>query len=81
VTVCHPERVWNDKLPDGRDPRPVYWIVMGLVAILGGLAWWAIILNGRVGVSPRGLEFVLIPIGLGAVIYGAVLHARARRRR
>jgi len=54
---------------------------MGLVAILGGLAWWAIILNGRVGFSLRGLEFVLIPIGLGAVIYGAVLLARSRRQR
>jgi hypothetical protein len=54
---------------------------MGLVAILGGLAWWVIILSGRVGFSPKGLEFVLKPIGLGAVIYGTVLLARSRRQR
>lgn len=81
MAICHPERVWNDKLPDGRDPRPVYWIVMGLAAILGGIAWWAIILSGRVSFLTKGLEFFLIPIGLGAVTYGAVLLARSRRPR
>jgi len=78
---CHSGWVWNDKLPDGRDPRPVYWIVMGSLTVLGGVAWWAIVLSGRVGFSSRGLEFALIPIGVGAVIYGAILLARARRRR
>jgi hypothetical protein len=72
--------MWNDKLPDGRDPRPLYWIVLGLFAALGGIAWSALVLSGRMAPSFKGLEFFLVPIGIGAMIYGVVLLVRSRRQ-
>jgi hypothetical protein len=77
---CHAERMWNDKLPDGRDPRAVYWIVMGLFAALSGIGWLALVLNARVAPSLRGLEFFLVPVGIGATLYGVVLLVRSRRQ-
>jgi len=73
--------MWNDKLPDGRDPRPIYWIVLGLFGALLGIGWSTLVLSGRMGPSQRGLEFFLVPFGLGATIYGVVLLLRSRRRR
>jgi hypothetical protein len=72
--------MWNDKLPNGREPQPVYWIVMGLVAALGGIGWSALVLSGRVAPSFKGLEFFLVPVGVGAMIYGIVLLIRSQRR-
>jgi len=73
--------MWNDKLPDGRDPRPIYWIVLGLFAALLGISWSTLVLTGRMDPSQRGLEFFLVPLGLGAIIYGVVLLLRSTRRR
>jgi hypothetical protein len=53
---------------------------MGLVAALGGIGWSALVLSGRVAPSFKGLEFFLVPVGVGAMIYGIVLLIRSQRR-
>lgn len=70
----------NDKLPDGRDPRAAYWLVMGLVAALSGIGWLALVLNARVAPSLRGREVSLVPVSIGATRYGVVLLVRSRRQ-
>lgn len=73
--------MWNDKLPNGRDPRPVYWIVAGLFSLLLGIGWLALVAVGRMPSSIRGLEFLFVMLGIGATIYGFVLVDRSRRKR
>ncbi|KPG82352.1 hypothetical protein [Frigoribacterium sp. RIT-PI-h] len=73
--------MWNDKLLDGRDPRPIYWIVMGLFSLLLGIGWLALVAADRTPPSTRGLEFLFVLLGIGATIYGVVLVLRSRRKR
>jgi hypothetical protein len=73
--------MWNDKLPDGRDPRPIYWIVTGLFSLLLGIGWLTLVAADRMPSSTRGLEFLFVLLGIGATIYGVVLVFRSRRKR
>lgn len=73
--------MWNDKLPDGRDPRPIYWIAMGLFSLLLGIGWLALVAAHRMPPSTRGLEFLFVLLGIAATIYGVVLVLRSHRKR
>lgn len=73
--------MWNDKLPNGRDPRPIYWIVAGLFPLWLRIGWLALVAAGRMPSSIRGLEFLFVLMGVGATIYGIVLVLRSRRKR
>ena len=52
----------------------------GFFAALGRLAGLALVLSARVAPSMRGLEFYLVPVGIGATVYGVVLLVRSRRQ-
>jgi len=53
---------------------------MGLFAALGGIGWLALVLTAQVAPSMRGLEFFLVPVGIGATVYGVVLLVKSRRQ-
>jgi 4-amino-4-deoxy-L-arabinose transferase-like glycosyltransferase len=61
--------------------RPIYWMTCGALALVGGVAWFALILAGRADFPARGLPLILTVIGLGSVIYGAVLLVRRGLRK
>jgi len=65
--------------PEANDQRPWHWIVLGLLAAVGGsIAVWIVVSRGVDVQANGGIVFALAPLGLGSLIYGLVLLVRRK---
>ena len=68
-----------EQTSEANDQRPWHWIVLGLLAAVGGsIAVWIVVSRGGDVQANGGIIFALAPLGLGSLIYGLVLLVRRK---